>query len=45
MIKKFNDFLSESNNKEKFNTNNFMIKFHDLSDEDIQNIETTNSNS
>lgn len=38
---KLNDFLSESNNKEKFDTNNFMIKFHDLNKEDLTNIETT----
>ena len=41
---KLNEFLNESNNKEKFNTNNFMIKFHDFHDEDISGIETTSNN-
>ena len=41
---KFNIFLNESNHKEKFDTNKFMIKFHDLSNEDIENIEVTNNN-
>lgn len=41
---KLDKFLSESNNKEKFEKNNFMIKFHNLNNEDIKNIEITNNN-
>ena len=35
---KLSDFLSIDENKKKFDKNNFMIKFHDLTFEEVQNI-------
>lgn len=41
---KMQDFLSIEENRQKFEQNQFMIKFHDLSLEDVKNIETTYNN-